>query len=148
MKNILAIAVFILTLLLLTVNAQTKKKPLNYRAEFDSLSALKTKLSLEKKNLKKEIDSLTAYSEHLDTLIEQCRPIIFRRKYGAKIGSRIAMRQIWKGMTTGMLRDSWGKPDRITSKKYSYGRFTQYYYGKIIFFFKNGKLIAWEERKR
>jgi len=147
MKKIFAFATLFLLLPLLVSRGQTPSKPLNYRAKYDSLSLLKTKLLNEKLKLKKEIEALTNFKEKLDTLLEKCRPIIYIKKYGKRIGSRIAMRRIWKGMTKGMLKDSWGKPDKITSKKYSYGKFTQYYYGRIIFFFRNGRLIDWQERK-
>ncbi len=146
MKTIVLIILMLIPLL--TSVGQTAGKSFNYSAQYDSLSRLKTELISAKNKLRLEIDSLTEYSAHLDSLLEKCRPVIFIRKYGKKIGWRIAMRKIWKGMTRQMLKDSWGKPDKITSRKYSYGRFTQYYYGKIIFFFKNGRLIDWEERKR
>ncbi len=48
-------------------------------------------------------------------------------------------------MTERMLKDSWGEPDKIDKNMEKWGVFTQWYYGNITYFFKNGKLIAWEE---
>ena len=50
-------------------------------------------------------------------------------------------------MTEKMLRDGWGKPDRIHTSTYKWGIYSQWYYGDIIYFFRNGKLIDWEEKR-
>ena len=70
-----------------------------------------------------------------------------KRKYGNEIGERIIRGQIWKGMTEKMLEDSWGKPDRITKNREKWGTFTQWYFGKITYFFKDGIMTGWEELK-
>ena len=49
-------------------------------------------------------------------------------------------------MTDKMLEESWGKPDNITSNKEKWGMFTQWYYGEITYFFKNGELLGWEQK--
>ena len=51
-------------------------------------------------------------------------------------------------MTEDMLNDSWGKPDRTNKIKKKWGIFTQWYYGDITYFFKNSKLIEWEQKKK
>ena len=70
---------------------------------------------------------------------------LIKIKYGKKNGVRVASGMVWKSMTEEMLRDSWGEPDRIDSNKQSYGIFNQWYYGEITYFFRDGKLIDWEE---
>ena len=51
-------------------------------------------------------------------------------------------------MTEDMLNDSWGKPDRTNKIKKKWVIFTQWYYGDITYFFKNSKLIEWEQKKK
>ena len=69
------------------------------------------------------------------------------RKYGKKNGLRVARGQVWKGMSEKMLEDSWGKPDKITKNKEKWGTFTQWYYGDITYFFRDGIMTDWEEKK-
>ncbi len=69
------------------------------------------------------------------------------KKYGKKIANWINYKRIWKGMSIEMTKDSWGKPDKISTQKHNWGIFTQLYYGNVTFYFKNGKLTDWEEKK-
>jgi hypothetical protein len=121
--------------------------PADYKTQLENLTARKDALLKEKKTLKTEIGELT---KELVTLSdanyrrEICREYILK-KYGKKNGNRILNGQVWKGMTEEMLRDSYGEPDKITRNKEKWGTFAQYYYGKQIFFFKNGKLFDWEQ---
>ena len=50
-------------------------------------------------------------------------------------------------MTENMLNDSWGKPDKIDVNKEKWGVFSQWYYGNITYFFRDGSMIDWEEKK-
>jgi hypothetical protein len=113
----------------------------------DSLSTEKNNLLTEKEKLLVEIDSLENFIEELKPQLESSRRKELVRKYGKEIGYRIAGGKVWKGMTEKMLKDSWGKPDRITKNKEKWGIFTQWYYGAITYFFKNGKMTDWEELK-
>ncbi len=117
------------------------------RAQTDSLQNLKTRLIAQKEILNSEIDSLREVSSELDVKLRTALRKVYRKRYGRKIGDRIIDKQIWKGMTERMLRDSWGEPDRITRNKEKWGLFTQWYYGKITFYFKDRKLVDWEEKK-
>lgn len=118
-----------------------------YHLLMDSLSTEKTKLSIEKDILLKEIDSLknrlvVLEEESISTLKKQ-----LIRKYGKVKGTRLANGQIWKGMTEKMLEDSWGMPDTITKNKEKWGLFRQWYYGDITYFFRDGIMTGWEEIK-
>ncbi|MEE9431498.1 MAG: hypothetical protein V3V16_10680 [Melioribacteraceae bacterium] len=113
----------------------------------DSLSTKKNNLLNEKEKLLVEIDSLKNYIAELEPKLKSSRGKQLVRKYGKKIGGRIASGKVWKGMTEKMLKDSWGKPDRVTKNKEKWGTFTQWYYGTITYFFKNGKMTDWEELK-
>ncbi len=140
--------VFLFVLLFSIVNfAQSEKKisPDRFNILVDSLTILKSELLLEKKNLISEIDSLKNELVKLEENITSSRIKLLISKYGKENGARIAKGQIWKGMTEKMLEDSWGKPDKIEKNKENWGLFTQWFYGEITYFFKNGEMIGWEQ---
>ena len=117
----------------------------NYNKEFKSLTEKKDQLSAEVESLKSEIDSLNLLIPELNQRLSTEYRELYVMKYGKKYGPRVAQKQIWKGMKDEMVKDGWGSPDRIDKNVESWGVFTQWYYGDIIFFFKNGKLIDWQE---
>ncbi len=116
-----------------------------YNKKYESLKTQKENFLREKAALKSSIDSLTQVTAHLDSLLKDCMPAYLIHKYGKKIGTRIALGKIWKGMSEKMLRDSWGKPDKVRTRRWKWGVFRQYYYGNIIYFFRDGKLIDWKD---
>lgn len=147
-----SIFVFILFLNSLLCIAQSKKKydPQSYRTEYDSLLTQKNKSSNSKQELLSEIDKLKKQSSDLSDKIFAINLEIeklYTDKFGKEFGSRIYNKQIWKGMTEKMLLASWGNPDKIEKNVEKWGTFTQWYYGNITFFFRNSKLIDWEELK-
>lgn len=147
-KAILKTSLIILIFSVITF-AQQKPK-LNrsqYNSKLDSLLQLKEQLISQKTEINKSIDSLNEKSSKLDVDLRKALKTVYAKRYGRKIGNRIINKQIWKGMTENMLRDSWGKPDRINKNIKKWGRFTQWLYGKIEFFFRDGKLTGWEEKK-
>lgn len=141
----------LLFLLIFTIAliAQTDKKISRERYDFlmDSLLTEKQSLLVQKEVLIAEIDSLQNVKISLEEKSNSARVKQLVRKYGKKNGLRIARGQVWKGMTERMLKDSWGKPDRITKNKEKWGLFSQWYYGTITYFFRDGKMTDWEEKK-
>ena len=125
-------------------NVKMSKERFNYIV--DSLTSIKSELLRQKEILTVQIDSLEKVKEDLKPKIVSARRKQLIRKYGKKIGMRLAAGKIWKGMTEKMLKDSWGEPDRKTRNKKKWGLFTQWYYGTITYFFKNGILTDWEEK--
>ena len=132
------------------INSKMNEK--QYVAQTDSLQVLKLSLTKINLQLQKEIDSLKKVSDSLDKKLDKAQSELkmiqhsfYIKKYGQENGNRIFEGKVWKGMTESMLKDSWGKPDKTHQNKYKWGVFTQWYYGDIIFFFKNGKLIDWQE---
>ncbi len=117
----------------------------------DSLLLNKNSFLSEQQQLKNEIDSLKNISDELDekisTTLEEINSI-YKKKFGKEKANRIINKQIWKGMTEKMLRASWGAPDKIDKNVEKWGVFTQWYFGDVTFFFKNGKLTDWEEVKK
>ena len=96
-----------------------------------------------------EIDSLKNLSTEIENKIEVVLEEInsmYVKKFGKEKANRIVNKQIWKGMSEKMLRASWGAPDKIDRNVEKWGAFTQWYYGVVTFFFKNGKLTDWEEK--
>ncbi|MEJ2193439.1 MAG: hypothetical protein P8X73_01100 [Ignavibacteriaceae bacterium] len=116
----------------------------NYNSEKEQLTANKIQLQNEIAELKIEIDSLNNLVPQLEQNIFTSYRELFVIKYGEEIGNKIAYKQIWIGMTDEMVLDSWGKPDYVDKNKEAWGTFTQWYYGDVIFFFKNGELTDWE----
>jgi len=129
--------------------AQSSKKisPDRYNFLVDSLTTKKSVLLLEKESLLSEIDSLNNLLVELEERFTSARSKQLTRKYGKIAGKRIARGQVWKGMTEIMLKDSWGRPDKVTKNKEKWGVFTQWYYGDITYFFRDGKMTDWEENK-
>jgi len=140
---------FLLFFISISTFAQTDSNITKERFDFltDSLSAKKHQLLIEKEVLLLEIDSLKNVLVELEKNSNSSRANQMTRKYGKQVGKRVASGQIWKGMTENMLEDSWGKPDKITKNKEKWGLFTQWYYGDITYFFKEGIMIGWEEIK-
>lgn len=140
---------FYLSLLILfsSINSLAQISTDEYYAQKDSLINKKNELTLEIKLLKTEIDSLKKIIPFTDQEIKTCYRELFTLKYGKEIGERVALKKIWKGMTDKMVKDGWGEPDRIEKNVEKWGVFTQWHYGDIIFFFRDGKLTDWEEGK-
>ena len=145
MRNIL----FYISLLILfsSINSLAQISTDEYYAQKDSLIKKKNELTLEIKLLKTEIDSLKKIIPFTDQEIKTCYGELYTLKYGKEIGERVALKKIWKGMTDKMVKDGWGEPDLIEKNVEKWGVFTQWHYGDIIFFFRDGKLTDWEEGK-
>jgi hypothetical protein len=143
MHRIILIFVLLFFFNSLTTFAQMTEE--EYTSKMESLTLQKNELNREIEALKSEIDSMQKSVPGLEQkLITEFREL-YVLKYGEEIGNRIAYKRIWKGMTDGMVRDGWGEPDRIEKNIEAWGVFTQWIYGDVIFFFRDGKLTDWEE---
>ena len=125
--------------------AQDKMTKQEFNKQKDSLLREKKELNLLKTKYNVALDSLFAIDVRLDTLLNEAKSDILRKKYGAKKGANLAAKMVWTGMTEKMLLDSWDSPDSSNVNRYSYGIFTQHIYGDITFFFRDHKLIDWEQ---
>ena len=123
--------------------AQTGEE--EYYAEKELLTYRKAELNNEILQLKNDIDSLRNLIPRLEQNLLLAYRELYIMKYGNEIGERVAYNRVWKGMSEGMLYDSWGEPDKKETNKENWGTFSQWYYGDVIFFFRDGKLIDWEE---
>lgn len=151
MRMKILLITFLLLITFISITGQEKNiNADDFRHKNDSLSAAKKEFLNTKENLFKEIRDLKKKSSGLDEEIRLATLEIeklYTNKFGKEFGIRIYNKQIWKGMTDKMLQASWGKPDKIDKNVEKWGTFTQWYYGKITFFFRDGKLTDWEELK-
>lgn len=148
---------FVLIIFLSAITIYAQEKTISrseFKNELIKLEAQKSNLLLEIEQLKNDIKNYNEQITELDKNIIECNESIvitkldkLTRKYGKDIALMISSGKIWKGMTIEMLRDSWGKPDKVNEDTFSYGTFTQLKYGDIEFFFRDKKLIDWEEKK-
>ncbi|PID58390.1 MAG: hypothetical protein CR986_07735 [Ignavibacteriae bacterium] len=132
---------------ILFAQEETKMSLQRYHTLVDSLTLEKDNLIELKKLLKSEIDSLKQLKSELSDKLKSARKTKLIKTYGKEIGNRIYNGQVWKGMTEKMLEESWGRPDKIKQNKEKWGLFRQWYYGKITYFFRDGILTDWEEKK-
>lgn len=139
---------FLLGIFYINISAQSETVINKERSNFlyDSLTVEKERLLDEKGILISDIDSLKSLLVELEERCKSARSDQIIKRYGREIGKRIVNGQVWKGMTEKMLEDSWGKPDKIAKNKEKWGTFTQWYYGSITYYFRDGKMIDWEEK--
>lgn len=148
---------FVLIIFLSAITIYAQEKTISrseFKNELIKLESQKSNLLLEIEHLKNDIKNYNEQIAELDKSIIECNESIvitkldkLTKKYGKDIALMISSGKIWKGMTIEMLRDSWGKPDKVNEDTFSYGTFTQLKYGDIEFFFRDKKLIDWEEKK-
>ena len=145
MKRYLIVKIFSFLFVMLLFNiAYGQQTTEEYEIEKLNLTAHKYALQMEIAALKLQIDSLNSYFPELEQELTSAQHELYIIKYGEEIGNKIAFKQIWIGMTDEMVLESWGEPDRIDKNVEAWGTFTQWYYGDVTFFFKDGKLTDWE----
>ena len=141
------IILLILAVLLTQIDVFGQIKKVDVQRQKDSLLVLKKTLTNRNEQLRKQLDKLQAKLDKITEKYDSRKIILFSKKYGKKIGNRLAAGKVWKGMTERMMKDSWGKPDKGHRNKEKWGVFTQWTYGKITYFFRDAKLTDWEEKK-
>ena len=127
----------------LTTFAQITRE--KYNREKDELNIRKDQLNNEITDIKFEIDSMRKRIPELEQKVITSYRKVYILKYGKEVGEKVSYKQIWTGMTDEMVRDSWGEPDKIDKNVKPWGVFTQWYYGEVTFFFKDGRLTDWHE---
>ncbi|MCK4630801.1 MAG: hypothetical protein KAT40_05120 [Bacteroidales bacterium] len=79
-------------------------------------------------------DTTTGFSNKLEYL---------RYTYGWETAQKIFDHKIWRNMTTNMVEDSWGRPDKI-NRLINSGRVKEkWFYPSTYLIFMNDKLIDW-----
>ena len=64
-------------------------------------------------------------------------------KYGNDIGKRLYQNKVWKGVTSEMAVDSWGKPKQINRMYVDQSVDEEWIYSKKYLYFRDGILIEW-----
>lgn len=64
-------------------------------------------------------------------------------KYGTDLASKIYQHKVWKGITSDMARDSWGKPKQINKMYVDNSIDEEWIYSKSYLYFRDGVLIEW-----
>lgn len=64
-------------------------------------------------------------------------------KYGADLGLRLYQHKVWKGITSDMARDSWGKPKQINRMYVDTSVDEEWIYSRSYLYFRDGVLIEW-----
>jgi hypothetical protein len=64
-------------------------------------------------------------------------------KYGDDIGKRLYQHKVWKGVSSDMARDSWGKPKQINRMYVDQSVEEEWIYSKKYLYFRDGVLIDW-----
>ena len=82
----------------------------------------------------KQQDTATRFSNKLESL---------RYTYGWETAQKIFDHKIWRNMTTNMVKDSWGCPDKINRKINSERVKEEWLYPSTYLIFMNDKLIDW-----
>jgi len=65
------------------------------------------------------------------------------QKYGEQTGEALYSLRIWKGIDHNMVRDSWGKPVRVTREVIGYDVIEEWFYPKARLVFRNDILVDW-----
>ena len=141
----LKINTIFLSLIIFSFNSLAQITNEEYNREIDGLNRKKDQLNNEITDIKIEIDSIRKMIPELEQQVITSYRELYVLKYGEEIGQRVAYKQIWTKMTDEMVRDGWGEPDKIDKNAKPWGVFTQWYYGDVTFFFKDGKLTEWNE---
>jgi hypothetical protein len=137
--------IHLISILIFSSSALAQMTKQEYDKEKKELIEKRERLTTEINSLNSDIDSLKKNIPELEQQLVDSYQELFELKYGKEIGQRIAYKRIWKGMTDEMVKDGWGEPDRIDKNVEPWGVFTQWIYGEIIFFFRDGKLTDWQE---
>ncbi len=64
-------------------------------------------------------------------------------KYGADLGLRLYQHKVWKGITSDMARDSWGKPKQINRMYVDTSVDEEWIYSRSYLYFRDGVLVEW-----
>jgi hypothetical protein len=134
-----------LSLIIFSINSFAQITEEEYGSKMELLTLQKKELKIEIESLKTDIDSLQNLIPQLEQDNITCYRELYILKYGEEIGNSVAYKRIWKGMTDEMVQDGWGEPDRTEKNIEAWGVFTRWIYGNIIFFFRDGILTDWEE---
>jgi len=138
--------IFAVLFIFISLTTFAQMREVEYNRERDELNIIRDQFKTEIAVINFEIESMRNRIPELEQEVLTSYRELFVLKYGKEVGEKVSYKQIWTGMTDEMVRDSWGEPDRIDKNKKPWGVFTQWYYGEVTFFFKDGRLTEWDEK--
>jgi hypothetical protein len=69
-------------------------------------------------------------------------------KYGTSMAARLNANKIWKGMNAEMVKDSWGKPDKISREINGNTIKEEWFYKSTWLYLENNSLMEWGPVKK
>lgn len=78
---------------------------------------------------------------------QDTRLFYLENKYGPNMAAKLYAGKIWRGMTSQMVRDSWGTPLKINKDMGSSVNREEWVYKKAFLFIENNTLVDWGEAK-
>jgi len=95
-----------------------------------------------------EVKEKPAVVSQEEPVREMTRLEYLEKKYGTRIATQIYAGKIWKGMTSQMVLDSWGKPQKINRS--ITGNYTreEWIYKNTWLFIENNTLVDWGPIRR
>jgi hypothetical protein len=104
----------------------------------------KTPLTLEQVNKQPEQVSDTPQEQPK----EVTRLSYLQNKYGPTMAEKLYAGKIWRGMTSQMVRDSWGVPLKVSRNMEQSPAKEEWHYNKAILVIENNTLTDWKEAKK
>lgn len=100
----------------------------------------------------KTINSTLAVKSTQETQPEQeqyvSRFTYLESKYGTSLAARINAGKIWKGMSSEMVKDSWGKAEKVNRVINGNVINEEWIYKNSWLYFENNTLVEWGPRKK
>jgi hypothetical protein len=78
---------------------------------------------------------------------EVTRLSYLQNKYGPGMAEKLYAGKIWRGMTSQMVRDSWGVPLKVSRYMEQTPVKEEWYYNKAVLVIENNTLIDWREAR-
>lgn len=116
---------------------------LKKHAEIDLTLSKKPEVRRQENVMQEDVRSRATEPEREMTRFEH-----LEKKYGTRLASQISAGKIWKGMTSQMVLDSWGQPQKINRS--IGGNYTreEWIYKNTWLFIENNTLIEWGPIRR
>ncbi len=126
-----------------------------YQVTWDDLSGylFKRHVELQAQAPPKLTQSGSSISQEQPTVIKEQEQQVSRfsyleGKYGSTMAARLLAGKIWKGMNTEMVRDSWGKPQKINRVIAGNTVKEEWIFTSTWLYFENDDLVEWGPVRR
>jgi hypothetical protein len=100
------------------------------------------------KQVNSNIDNQNKQSANQQEPQQMSRFAYLESKYGTSMAARINAGKIWKGMNAEMVKDSWGRPDKITREISGNTVQEEWIYPTTWLYLENNTLMGWGPIKK